>query len=314
VELLVVITIIGILIALLLPAVQAAREAARRVQCQNNLKQLALAIIGHEEVLGHYPTGGWGWEWVGDPDRGFGLRQPGGWAFNILPYMEQQTLHDIGAGETDEQKKISRMMLCGQPLSMHNCPSRRQALLFPIAYSGPYYVHKLNMSSDITMAARGDYAMNAGSQNRSQIPVFPYTLQQGDNPNYPWPDVSDHNGISYQRSMIRVAQVSDGTSNTYLVGEKYLNPDDYLTGLDGSDNSNLMTGYENDQHRCTYSPPVQDTQGSTVWDYFGSAHANGLHMAMCDGSVHFINYTIDQETHRRLGNREDGMTIDGKSY
>src|SRR3977135_3561541 len=71
VELLVVIAIIGILVALLLPAIQAAREGARRAQCKSNLKQLALGCLNHHDTQKHFPTGGWGYQWVGDPDRGF---------------------------------------------------------------------------------------------------------------------------------------------------------------------------------------------------------------------------------------------------
>ena len=98
VELLVVITIIGILIALLLPAVQAAREAAHRMTCTNNLKQLALAMHQHHERIGRFPSGGWGWMCVGDPELGTGKEQPGGWCFNILDYIEQSQLHNAGLG------------------------------------------------------------------------------------------------------------------------------------------------------------------------------------------------------------------------
>ncbi len=102
VELLVVIAIIGILIALLLPAVQAAREAARRIECGNHLKQIGLGALNHHETHRHMPTGGWGWRWTGDPDKGFGKDQPGGWAFAILPFIEEQNLHDLGRGQSDK--------------------------------------------------------------------------------------------------------------------------------------------------------------------------------------------------------------------
>ena len=89
VELLVVITILGILMGLILPAVQSARESARRLQCQNNLKQLGLAVQSHHVALHQFPTGGWSFLWAGDPDRGYGPEQPGGWVYNLLPYLEQ---------------------------------------------------------------------------------------------------------------------------------------------------------------------------------------------------------------------------------
>jgi prepilin-type processing-associated H-X9-DG protein len=323
VELLVVITIIGILIALLLPAVQAAREAARRMQCSNNLKQLGLACITHEQSQGFYPTGGWGFGWEGDPDRGFALKQCGGWLFNVLPYLENTALRDLGTGQTFNQKKQSRIALCQTPLSVCYCSSRRQVALYPVVWSNIANA-KFNLdSTGSPPVARGDYAMNAGSQGRCEAGAGPSTFNDGDNPTYPWIDVSDHTGISYLRSMVSVAMVRDGMSSTYLIGEKYLDPDHYVDGTDDGDNSNIYTGYENDSYRGTYynagTPsatytPMQDTAAYRDFYRFGSAHSAGCNFALCDGSVQFISYSIDPEIHRRLGNRDDGLPVVGSAY
>ena len=131
VELLVVITIIGILIALLLPAVQSAREAARQSQCRNNLKQLALACLNHESSLGYLPSNGWGTFWEGDPDRGFGKTQPGGWLYNILPFLEQRAIHDLGAGQDFNTKMTTFTLRESTPLSVVDCPTRRKVGLEP---------------------------------------------------------------------------------------------------------------------------------------------------------------------------------------
>ncbi|MBU4273119.1 MAG: DUF1559 domain-containing protein [Planctomycetes bacterium] len=326
VELLVVITIIGILIALLLPAVQAAREAARQLQCKNNLKQLALGFLLHEEIHKFFPTGGWSMLQTGDPDRGFTKKQPGAWDYNILPFIEQQPLHDLGAGSplgsaAQAGANTQRIMT---PLAVMNCPSRRNSLLFAV-YPPNFGLgsDRLYLCNSVTLVARTDYAANAGDNTFGGGPwnyAVPYAT--GDAAGDAWPPFATflfapRTGISFQRSEIKIADVADGTSNTYMVGEKYANPDYYFNGLDGTDDQCLFVGWDNDNHRTTFpghGPPMQDQPGLSTEGVFGSAHANGFQMAFCDGSVQMMSYTIDAETHRRLGNRKDGLTIDGKKF
>ncbi len=327
VELLVVITIIGILIALLLPAVQAAREAARNLQCKNHLKQIGLAVLNHEQIHGHFPTGGWGWCWGGgDPDRGFGLRQYGGWIYNILPYLEQQPLHDLAAGLSDAQKFTAAAQRNVTPLAVLHCPSRRQPKIYP----NTLYPSERYGCVEMPIETRTDYCAHASStdaraskRKSGNHTWSPSSVAQGDLPSHPWGDFSDHTGVSYVRSMIRPADVSDGLSSTYFAGEKYLNPDYYETGLDYGDNHPYCESHNNDTVRWTYCvpgnpaasyTPKQDQSGFIDHNRFGSPHPVACNMVFCDGSVQMINYTIDPLVHSYLGNRHDGHMIDGKAF
>lgn len=165
VELLVVITIIGILIGLLLPAVQNARERGRRTQCANNLKQLTIAAIEHETTHQYYPSGGWVWQWAGDPDRGTGPRQPGGWTYNILPFTENQAIHDLGANmsATSTAKRNALALAGSMALSMFYCPTRRPAIPYPNIND---YVDTVECNATWhPLDGRTDYAANAGTDS-----------------------------------------------------------------------------------------------------------------------------------------------------
>ena len=307
VELLVVIAIIGILVALLLPAVQAAREAARRMQCSNHLKQIAIGFHNHHDTFGRFPSGGWGWYWMGDPDRSSGAKQPGGWPYAILAYVEEANLRTLGSdGEpdviTDEQRRgAARVAQAAIPI--FNCPSRRDSSAYPQVITAAVPGGLAYNSDPVQWSARTDYAANAGDTllfwHEGPTPEDGFAGNG-------FANMSGSTGICYQRSQIRIGDVRDGTSNTYLVGEKYLNPDEYSTGLGLADDQPMCSGDDYDIHCWTLEGPLRDRKGLSVYWRFGSAHPGGCHIANCDGSVHLIPYSVDRNTHRYLGNRRDG--------
>jgi len=310
IELLVVIAIIGILIALLLPAVQAAREAARALTCKNHLYQIGRASLLHVETHGYFPSSGWGWRWIGDPDMGTGARQPGGWIYDLLPYMEMDHVHELGAGMDGEAKKDALGRQESSVIAIFHCPSRRPAIAYPATQYGGWAAN-----SGATFA-KTDYAANGGIRTingggpggLSCLKTYP-NCSWSHTDGWLWQYMD---GVSGERSEIELKHISDGTHCTYLVGEKYMNPNQYYTGLGCSDNSSMYQGNDWDVNRwCgnsgTYKP-MQDTPGfEDCTSRFGSAHWGGFHMLMCDGSVHQISYSIEGRIHEHLGNRRDGQ-------
>jgi hypothetical protein len=164
--------------------------------------------------------------------------------------------------------------------------------------------------------ATGNYDTNLGSvpvKNRNTGVLYPTldarALTQRDNPTANPP---------YENVIVKLGQITDGTSKTYLVGESYRNPDTYLLGSSANDDWPCYNGSQDDKERSVGfdarlyrqgHPPTQDTPGALTDQLrfaFGSAHSAGFFMAFCDGSVQFITYDIDLETHRQNGHRSDG--------
>lgn len=296
VELLVVIAIIGILIALLMPAVNSSRESGRQTTCKSNLRNLGIGAKHHVTNHGFYPSSGWGYKWVGDPDRGYDEKQPGGWTYNLLAYIDQQNVRDIGKGLTGNAKKEALSQLKGTALEIFICPSRRRAKAYNTT-EGSYNANNNHGQ------AKTDYAGNGGEYVQTYAGPGPGASE----PNVPnW--VHNHTGITHVVSQVRPAHIRDGESNTFWGGEKNLDARYYDTAGGPADNNSLYQGHDWDILRWSHSsyPPTRDRFGYDGKVQFGSTHANGAFFVFCDGSVHMISYSIGGETFRQLGARADG--------
>ncbi len=346
VELLVVIAIIGILVALLLPAIQAAREAARRTQCKNNLKQIGLAILNHENTLGVFPTGGsipWpniqdylvDTEKEPDPLKRKGPpngpeRQGLGWAYQILPYLEEGALRGL---TTQAQLNEARVTL-------YFCPSRRS----------PTYVAQSSGGPTPTGRWALDYAaVTPGRDSNPNTPTWEFFRNDNDSMLGCYDDqlqccnatceysVLGKSPLRYFGIIVRtpyfwstfakkgfnvgnsqptkVAKITDGTTKTIMITEKRIEPSCY----EGQrycwyDDRGWSDGWDGDAVRSPTMPMGPDKERGDIGDRefglsIGSAHSHGVHALYGDGSVRSVSYDVDFTTLNLLAHRSDGQTI-----
>lgn len=341
VELLIVIAIIGVLIQLILPAIQASRERARKTACQNQLKQLVLASEMHVGAHEFFPSGGWSGAYLADPHRGYGSEQPGSWLYSVLEYIEEPALRAAN-GNRPEQTPLGEGLkaLYQSAPAIFYCPSRRAAMPYPFKRSGNA-TWSLSVAQGVLLlpgVTKSDYAANSGDSLYSAAEHFSHEAAMWTPANYvvlkteppEWTETADpktefyQTGVSFYRSEVRPAQVVDGLSKTYFCGEKFMSPAFYedvngsnAVGMMG-DNQSAWSGFEWDNHRVTRNPksqwpkdayqPRQDelNDGIPGAFAFGSAHPASFNMAFCDGSVQQVTYNIDAEVHRQQANRLDG--------
>ena len=289
VELLVVIAIIGILIALLLPAVQAAREAARRMSCSNNLKQIGLALHMYHDTNKCLPPG-----WIAfDPSSGlphwFG--EPGwGWAARILPFMEQKAVYEslvhLDLPITDSNNAEARLT----EIPTFLCPSDAGEGTFMLEGGGPYVGS--GSFSPVELAV-GNYLGVFGTLD------FHDVCPSGD---------CDGGGPLIFRRPVRFRDITDGLSQTLLVGERSrkLAPGTWL---------GMVTGGQHAPARivgvATY-PPNSEVEEEQYFHNFSSRHPSGTHFLSADGSVKLIAETIDEKTYHGLCTRSGNEVIRGE--
>ncbi|MEX0791636.1 MAG: DUF1559 domain-containing protein [Pirellulaceae bacterium] len=324
VELLVVIAIIGVLVALLLPAVQQAREAARRMQCGNNLKQLGLALHNYHGTHNVFPPGKVG-------PSVFDNINPGtnriGWIPLLLPYIEQGAIHELvkpymdgTAPDISTSNSPSVWPGTRTPIMALNCPSdpgssKQEGLTTPGgAFGGAYYPRTFS-----------NYAACQGSDGTR--------LSPNTNPVSDPPDASGTrlNGMFYVRSKTRMRDITDGLSNTIMLGEIRIAPDvgeydtgadfrGYIWNVDGptiwfSTKFTPNTVTQDRLSRCREDIPDMpclrpaSLTGWTYWLHPRSKHPGGAQFCLADGSVRFISNTVNGIVFNSLGTRADNEVI-----
>ena len=324
-----------------MPAVQAAREAARRLQCSNQLKQMGLAFHTHLDAQGVFPTGG-NHPWPpahaylvnGNPESA--KRQGLGWAYQILPYVEQEAVYKIPTQAALQKVK----------LGIYFCPSRRRPTIHQNGAGAPSWgdavlmdyagatpgritvsqgvaVHQYDVNSFYWQG--GDHCMPRNTTWNGIIVRTNLDAEPSGGCSHLYTDLSQAVTVNSAPDVTTPGDVRDGLSNTLMVGEKRLNPGEYASGA-WHDDRGWTDGWDPDIMRSTAYPAGADTDKaikkadgsdflmSEIGYMFGSAHSGAFNTCFGDGSVHSLSYSIDRHVFDCLGDRRDGVSIDGSKF
>jgi len=296
IELLVVIAIIAILIGLLVPAVQKVREAAARTQCQNNLKQIGLALHAYHDAYKRLPPGGVAQLRIpAPPSSEAGIS----WQVLILPFIEQGNL-GVKFDQTLGFRSTINWPLAVFQVPIYLCPSA-------------------SVLKSTNAAEMSGTSTNGGGA--VTLPDFPYTVHYIGNPGpkngtlYAVDAPATTNGglakqgVLYRDSKTRLTDITDGTSNTFLVGEQSFNSnkDGYRCWIRGCNSNDTCASV----HNVTYPLNSFPYNGSTGFNdtSFGSEHPGGANFLLCDGGVRFITNSIDFRTYQSAATRDGGEVV-----
>jgi len=299
VELLVVIAIIGVLVALLLPAVQMAREAARRTQCANHLKQLGLAAQNFADAKGWLPPSRVSNDPT-DPNLNWAT-----WAVIMLPYLEQQNLYtqwDVTQAYEKHNVNVTK-----QAVPVYFCPSRRRSTAA--------------FSNDTPSGGLSDYASCGGRGPNDNVPAsgVPNQYAHGAMICARWRMNTSPLSVAEWQGLVRLATVTDGTSNTILCGDKNVRrttvwgkgEDRSVYTSSNLNNSRRFAGVDlktGEKYKLDGYTAAEVTQGVDN-QAFGSLHPGVTQFAFCDGSVHGLKGSIDLVTLGNLAERDDGASV-----
>jgi prepilin-type N-terminal cleavage/methylation domain-containing protein len=320
VELLVVIAIIGVLVGLLLPAVQAAREAARRSTCQNNMRQIGLAVLNHESSLQVFPTTGvkpdgpkYGyWDPLNANRDNYGVNTLT-WYWAILPYIEETataSLRGVGAGYLDPAQTLD-----GQSVAAFSCPGRGTRRV--VAKNGvlqAYSDYAGYMNADVNTSRPNFFHPNPGARLQ-----FQGIITAG---GYADPST----GELVKMAAVKMGSIRDGTSHTLLAAEKAVRATEYLSGVwpeeYGQFNPRELYGVM----RCGSFAPVSDSVGGAIASGnvrrqnppsdqyergFGASHPSNFQALFGDGSVRSVSYDVDLTALNQVGHKSDRLGRNG---